>query len=115
MASNSKRKRSVLNIETKLEIFNRLAKVESGKSTISDIKKSRETILNFASKPDPISGPLLCEKALELNEKLFGFIYCMERFRLSERCTVPIDSDKRRSTAGVSNPNDLVVFFGKTL
>ncbi|GFX42474.1 jerky-like protein [Trichonephila clavipes] len=62
MASNSKRKRNVLNIEAKLEILNHLVKRESGaslaqfynvgKSTISDIKKSRETILNFASKLD---------------------------------------------------------------
>ncbi|GFV40236.1 jerky-like protein [Trichonephila clavipes] len=62
MASNSKRKRNVLNMETKLEILNRLAKGESGaslaqfynveKSTISDIKKTRDTILNFASKLD---------------------------------------------------------------
>ncbi|GFU06237.1 jerky-like protein [Trichonephila clavipes] len=62
MDSNSKwKKRNALNIETKLEILNRLAKGESGvsltqfynagKSTISD-KKSRETILNFASKRD---------------------------------------------------------------
>ncbi|GFX84420.1 jerky-like protein [Trichonephila clavipes] len=58
--SNSKRKRNVLNIETKLEILNRLAKGESGaslaqfynvgKSTISDINKSRGSSLNFASK-----------------------------------------------------------------
>ncbi|GFT79957.1 hypothetical protein TNCV_4598411 [Trichonephila clavipes] len=27
-----------------------------------------------------------------------GFIYCMDRIRLSERCPVPIDSDKRPST-----------------
>ncbi|GFV35504.1 jerky protein homolog-like [Trichonephila clavipes] len=117
MSSNSKRKRNVLNIETKLEILKCLVKGESvaslaqfynvGKSTVSDIKKSRETILNFAlkldsedgwkkrktmreandvvldralylwfsqrrSKEDPTSGPLLCEKALELNEKLGG-------------------------------------------
>ncbi|GFW53055.1 hypothetical protein TNCV_131201 [Trichonephila clavipes] len=62
MASNSKRKRNVLNIETKLEILNRLAKKESGaslaqfynvgKSTISEIKENREAILNFASKLD---------------------------------------------------------------
>ncbi|GFX81501.1 jerky-like protein [Trichonephila clavipes] len=60
MASNSKQKHNVLNIETKLEILNCLTKGESGaslaqfrnvgKSTISEIKKSRETILNFASK-----------------------------------------------------------------
>ncbi|GFX80717.1 jerky protein homolog-like [Trichonephila clavipes] len=116
MASNSKRKSKVLNVEAKLEILNSLAKGESGSSlapfynvgklTISDMKKSRETLLNFApkldsedgsnkrkttgksndivpdrafdlgfsqrSKGDPISGYLLCEKALEFNEKLSG-------------------------------------------
>ncbi|GFT06791.1 jerky protein homolog [Trichonephila clavipes] len=61
-----KRKRDVLNIQTKLEILNRLAKKESeasltqfynvGKSTIFDIKKSRESILNFASKLDSKDG-----------------------------------------------------------
>ncbi|GFS98787.1 hypothetical protein TNCV_753961 [Trichonephila clavipes] len=49
MASNSKRKRNVLNLETKLEILNRFAKGENGvslaqfynvrKSTISDTRK----------------------------------------------------------------------------
>ncbi|GFX81594.1 jerky-like protein [Trichonephila clavipes] len=113
MASNSKRKRNVLNIETKLEILNRLAKERRGasltqlynvqKSTISDIKKPRnhfkfciktsQKMENFSengskkrkimreangvvldrtlylwfsqsrSKGDPISDPLLCEKA----------------------------------------------------
>ncbi|GFX82245.1 HTH psq-type domain-containing protein [Trichonephila clavipes] len=52
MTSNSKPKRNVLNIETKLEILNSLAKGESGtslaqfynngKSTISNIKKAEK-------------------------------------------------------------------------
>ena len=116
-AIRPKRNRNVLTIETKLKILNRLEKGESGsllasefnvgKSTISDIKRNRENILQFASKLDsedgskkrktmreandssleqavhmwfvqrhskgePISGPLLCEKALELNKKLGG-------------------------------------------
>ncbi|GFT50619.1 jerky-like protein [Trichonephila clavipes] len=59
-------KRDVLNIGTELEILNRLVKGESGaslarfynagKSTISDIKKSRETILSFASELDSEDG-----------------------------------------------------------
>lgn len=120
MASSSgtlKRKHTFLTIETKIEILNRLEKGESGsslakeygvgKATISDIKKMKNTILNFASKLDsddgsklrkttrtakdssledavflwfsqrrslgePVSGPLLCEKALYFNEKLGG-------------------------------------------
>ncbi|GFT52944.1 jerky-like protein [Trichonephila clavipes] len=66
MTSNSKRKRSVLNIEKKFDILNRLATGESGariayfynvgKSTISDINKSRESILNFLSKLDSEDG-----------------------------------------------------------
>lgn len=112
-----KRKHTFLTIERKLEILNRLEKGESGsflakeygvgKATISDIKKKRNDILNFASKLDsddgpklrkttrtakdnsledamflwfsqrrslgePISGPLICEKALYFNEKLGG-------------------------------------------
>ncbi|PRD35589.1 UNVERIFIED_CONTAM: Jerky-like protein [Trichonephila clavipes] len=78
MASNSKRKRQVLNIETKLEILNRLAKGDSGaalaqfynvgKSTISDIKKSRETILNFASKLDSEDGSKKRKTMREAND-----------------------------------------------
>ncbi|GFX79532.1 jerky protein homolog-like [Trichonephila clavipes] len=116
MASNSKRKRNVLRIETMLEILNRLSKGETGASlaqfynveklAISKIKKPRNPFksrvktclrrwpeekedhkgskrcssdralyLWFSqrrSKGDPISDPLLCEKALELNKKLGG-------------------------------------------
>ncbi|GFW11319.1 hypothetical protein TNCV_3808391 [Trichonephila clavipes] len=83
------------------------------------------------SKGDPISGPLLCEKALggkvkvvtikvklrhfalillflqappSLHVMIFnirivsGFIYCKDRIRLSEYCSVLIDSDKLCST-----------------
>ncbi|GFV94781.1 jerky-like protein [Trichonephila clavipes] len=78
MASNSKRKSNVLNIETKLEILNRLAKRESeaslaqfynvGKSTISDIKKNRETILNSASKLDSEDGSKKRKTTREAND-----------------------------------------------
>lgn len=61
-----KRKHKVLTIETKLEILNRLAKGECsstlakiydiGKATISDIKKKKESILNYASKLDSEDG-----------------------------------------------------------
>ncbi|GFW04570.1 jerky-like protein [Trichonephila clavipes] len=128
MASNSKRKRNVLNIETELEILNHLEKGESGASLAQFYNVGKSTIfvfnndfsiLNFASKFDsedgsrkrktmreandvvlecalylwfsqrkckgnPISGPLLCEKALELNEKLGG----LPDFSQNERCTM---------------------------
>ncbi|XP_069701118.1 uncharacterized protein [Periplaneta americana] len=116
-SSNTQRKRIVLTIDTKLKLLSRLEKGESasslareysiGKSTISDIKRNKDSILQFAAKlnsedgskkrktmrdandsileqavytwfvqrrakRDPISGPLLCEKALELNKKLGG-------------------------------------------
>ncbi|PRD31649.1 UNVERIFIED_CONTAM: Jerky-like protein [Trichonephila clavipes] len=88
MASNSKQKRNVLNIETKLEILNRLVKGESGGSLAQFYNKERKTVrgandilldralyLWFShrrSKGDPILGPLLCEKALELSKNLGG-------------------------------------------
>ncbi|GFV87837.1 HTH CENPB-type domain-containing protein [Trichonephila clavipes] len=112
MASNSKRKRRILNIQKKLEKVNRLKKGESEASLTRSyiILESqqfltyRETILNFASKLDsederkkrktmreanddralylwssqirskegPMSGLLLCEKAMEFNDKLGG-------------------------------------------
>ena len=60
--SGGKRKRTVLSIETKLEICKRLKKgatatalskeFEVGKSTISDIKKNEEKLISFASKMD---------------------------------------------------------------
>lgn len=119
MASSSKLKRKhvSLTIKNKVEILDRLEKGESGsslakvfgvgKATITDIKKKKNDILNFASKVDsedgsklrksirsandksledavylwftqrrslgePVSGPLICEKALYFNEKLGG-------------------------------------------
>lgn len=119
MASSSKLKRKhvSLTIQTKVDILNRLEKGESGsslanafgvgKATITDIKKKKNEILNFASKVDsddgsrlrktirtandksledavylwftqrrslgePVSGPLICEKALYFNKKLGG-------------------------------------------
>lgn len=63
---STKRKRNLLNIETKVEIIERLDKGESGyflarfynvgKSTIADIKRKKETILSFASKIDSTDG-----------------------------------------------------------
>ncbi|XP_043471596.1 jerky protein homolog-like [Leptopilina heterotoma] len=115
--STSKRKRTVLSVEKKLEILSKLEKGETGvclarfynvgTATITDIKKNRESLMIFASQMDteegpkrrktmkmsqnetlddalskwfiqrrslgqPISGPLLCEKALDFNEKLGG-------------------------------------------
>ncbi|GFW77019.1 jerky-like protein [Trichonephila clavipes] len=77
MTLNSKRKPNVLNIESKLEILNRLAKGESGaslaqfynvgKSTISDIKK-REIIFNFASKLDTEDGSKKRKTMREAND-----------------------------------------------
>ncbi|XP_051162408.1 jerky protein homolog-like [Leptopilina boulardi] len=113
----SSRKRVVLPITDKIKIIESLKKGESGRlladkygvgtSTISDIKKNAESILNYKVKIDsqdgsinrkamkdppnklledavyswflqkrstgrPISGPLLREKALDLNKKLGG-------------------------------------------
>ncbi|XP_069684528.1 protein bric-a-brac 1-like isoform X12 [Periplaneta americana] len=116
-STSLKRKHTTLNIETKVEILNRLQKGESGASlariygvgraTIRDLKVKKEAIMNYASKiesdegpkkrktlktaknttledavylwfterrrlGEPISGPLICEKALDLNKKLDG-------------------------------------------
>ncbi|XP_051174284.1 jerky protein homolog-like [Leptopilina boulardi] len=113
----SSRKRVVIPITDKIKIIESLKKGESGRlladkygvgtSTISDIKKNAESILNYKVKIDsqdgsinrkpmkdppnklledavyswflqkrptgqPISGPLLREKALDLNKKLGG-------------------------------------------
>lgn len=114
---SGKRKHNVLSIEAKIEIIQRLEKGETGRSlaplynvgrtTISDIKNKKDSILMFASKlksedglrkrktmrkandtcledavymwyiqklsqGEAVTGPLLCEKALELNSKLRG-------------------------------------------
>ncbi|GFX79360.1 jerky-like protein [Trichonephila clavipes] len=103
MASNSKRKSNVLNIETKLEIQNRLAKGESGaslvefhnvgKSTISDIKKSRETILNFASKHDSEDGSKKRKTMREANDVVpdCALETAMEWYeQLSECCPIQL-------------------------
>ncbi|GFW67046.1 jerky-like protein [Trichonephila clavipes] len=111
MASDSKRKRNVLNIETKLEILNRLAEEESGaspaqfynvgKSAISDIKKCRETILNVASKLDSEDGSKKRKTMRESNDVVFDCAlylwfsqrrmssYCMDRIRFSVIPTIP--------------------------
>ena len=112
----SKRKRKVLTIEDKLTILKELQvtsatilaeKYGVGKSTISDIKRSKEAILKFKDKATdmgmskkakvmklgdnmkhdeavyiwfkqkrmegtPISGPILCEKAVQLYKKMHG-------------------------------------------
>ncbi|GFX54572.1 jerky-like protein [Trichonephila clavipes] len=78
MTSNSKRKCNVLNTVTKAEIFNRLAKEESGaflvqfdivgKSTTFDITKNRETILNFVSKLDSEDGSKRRKTIREAND-----------------------------------------------
>lgn len=62
----TKRKHTFLTIEQKLEILNKLAKGESGaslariygvgKATISDIKKSKDGLVKFASKLDCEDG-----------------------------------------------------------
>lgn len=115
--SSRKRKHNVLTMDTKIEIIQRLEKGESavrlapiyniGRTTISDIKRNKDSILMFAAKlksdeslkkrkrirkPNDsnlenavymwyiqkiqkgefVNGPLLCEKALELNKKLGG-------------------------------------------
>lgn len=120
MASSSgilKRKHKCLTIESKVEILNRLDKGEKGSfiakeygvgdATVSNIKKDKKAILNFASKLDsengskqrkikrgakdtlledavylwftrrrrlgkPVSGPLICSKALYFNNTLGG-------------------------------------------
>lgn len=115
--SSGKRKHNVLTMDTKIEIIQRLEKGETavrlapiyniGRTTISDIKRNKDSILMFAAKlksddslkkrkrirkPNDsnlenavymwyiqkiqkgefVNGPLLCEKALELNQKLGG-------------------------------------------
>ena len=114
--TKSKRKRKVLTIEDKLTILKELQvtsatilaeKYGVGKSTISDIKRSKEAILKFKDKATdmgmskkakvmklgdnmkhdeavyiwfkqkrmegtPISGPILCEKAVQLYKKMHG-------------------------------------------
>ena len=112
-----KRKRKVLTIEQKVEILNELSRGVSatilserygvGKSTVSDIKKNKDSILNFKRKVTdmgmnkkvkimklgddmkhdeavyiwlkqkrmegtPISGPILCEKAIQLHQRMYG-------------------------------------------
>jgi len=114
---NSDRKNKTLVLETKLEIFDRLCKGESGStlakqygvsnSTVSEIKRKGDILLEYASNlrvedglkkrktlrtarntaleealyrwvvkrkeaGDPVSGPLICEKALEINLSLGG-------------------------------------------
>ncbi|PRD37703.1 UNVERIFIED_CONTAM: hypothetical protein NCL1_05222 [Trichonephila clavipes] len=51
MASNSKRKRNVLNIQTKLEILNPLAKGESGESLAQFYNVVNSTILDIRKDP----------------------------------------------------------------
>ena len=114
--TKSKRKRKVLTIEDKLTILKELQvtsatilaeKYGVGKSTISDIKRSKEAIMKFKDKATdmgmskkakvmklgdnmkhdeavyiwfkqkrmegtPISGPILCEKAVQLYKKMHG-------------------------------------------
>lgn len=115
--SSRKRKHNVLTMDTKIEIIQRLEKGETavrlapiyniGRTTISDIKRNKDSILMFAAKlksdeslkkrkrirkPNDsnlenavymwyiqkiqkgefVNGPLLCEKALQLNKKLGG-------------------------------------------
>ena len=112
-----KRKRKVLTIEQKVEILNELSREVPatilserygvGKSTVSDIKKNKDSILNFKRKVTdmgmnkkvkimklgydmkhdeavyiwlkqkrmegtPISGPSLCEKAIQLHQRMYG-------------------------------------------
>ncbi|XP_060845567.1 jerky protein homolog-like [Rhopalosiphum padi] len=82
----SRRKHNVLNIETKIEIIEKLDKGESGsslaqfynvgKSTIGDIKRKKETILSYASKMDSSDGiktrkVMKCAANVKLDEALF--------------------------------------------
>ena len=112
-----KRKRKILTIEQKVEILNESSRGVSttilseryglGKSTVSDIKKNKDSILNFKRKVTdmgmnkkvkimklgddmkhdeavciwlkqkcmegtPISGPILCEKAIQLHQRMYG-------------------------------------------
>ena len=115
--STEKRKRKVLTIDEKLEIISLLdenhslsaiaSKYGIGRSTVSDIKRDRQKLLDFKKQTldmgmyhcpktmrlgtstilgkavylwfkqkrmdgIPISGPILCEKAIQLSKKLFG-------------------------------------------
>ena len=115
--SSEKRKRKVLTIDEKLEIISLLdenhslaaiaSKYGIGRSTVSDIKRDRQKLLDFKKQTldmgmyrcpktmrlgtstildkavylwfkqkrmdgIPISGPILCEKAIQLSKKLFG-------------------------------------------
>ncbi|GFW62579.1 hypothetical protein TNCV_85801 [Trichonephila clavipes] len=83
MASNSKRKRNVLNIETKFEILNRLTKGESG-APLAHVRF----------------------RILQKLHSVFGY----PNNRISERCPVPIDSDKRRSTVYVEQQGRLKLY-----
>ncbi|GFV79376.1 uncharacterized protein TNCV_1903481 [Trichonephila clavipes] len=108
MASNSKRKRNVLNIETKLEILNCLAKGESGASLAIEWSEQQSECCP--------TQPLLLRRIRDLAAKkrtctmknwysvrfhiLHGShsVFGYPNNRVSERCPVLIDSDKRRST-----------------
>ena len=115
--ATAKRKRKVLSIEDKVAIIKKLEVTKAclvaeeygvGKSTISDIKKSKKEILAFKQKMSdigmektkakvmkigddpkhdaavylwfqqkraegvPVSGPILCEKAVHFHQKMYG-------------------------------------------
>lgn len=67
-SGSTKRKRDVLTIEKKVEIINELKKGVSASSlavthnlprtTINDIKKKQDEILNFASQMEQLAGPV---------------------------------------------------------
>ncbi|GFV76064.1 jerky-like protein [Trichonephila clavipes] len=114
MASNSKRKRNVVNIETELEMLNRLAKEESeaspalfynvGKSTISDIKKTR-TILNFASKLDSEDGS---KKRKTINEVSTWFANARRRLKKENKMTwEPRNKTSEGEDRDSSSPRDV--------
>jgi len=114
ISASNKRKRNVLTMEQKIEILTKLDKGETivslsrdfniGKATVSDIKKNRHAIMDFASKMD--SGDRIkrrkamkvaknqdLDKAMEmwfiqkrtLNESISGPLICEKVFEMNAK------------------------------
>ncbi|PRD32935.1 UNVERIFIED_CONTAM: hypothetical protein NCL1_18958 [Trichonephila clavipes] len=61
------------------------------------MQNDEEIVTSMQKESDPVDD----ETDEDEDNNMSGFIHCMDSIRLSERCPIPIDSDKRRSTVHV--------------